>query len=288
MTLHVEQPSLLAPAGDEQPEALPVKGSSFYLGLRMLPREQRLAMFAIYAFCRAVDDVADGAEPSERRLERLRNWRRTVDGLYAIERPPVALAALHDAIRRFDLDRADFHAVIDGMTMDALADLRAPAWSTLDLYCDRVASAPGRLSVRVFGLSHEAGPGLAHHLGRALQLTNILRDIDEDAAMGRLYLPQEALAEAGIVALGSSELLRDGRLSLACMTVARRAREHFNEADRIMDASPRACVRAPRLMAAAYRPLLERLVARGWAAPRRKVSKNKLVLIGAMLRYGLF
>jgi len=84
------------------------------------------------------------------------------------------------------------------MAMDAEQDIRAPDWATLDLYCDRVASAVGRLSVRIFGLPDEPGVALAHHLGRALQLTNILRDIDEDASIGRLYLPREALAAAGV------------------------------------------------------------------------------------------
>ena len=83
------------------------------------------------------------------------------------------------------------------MAMDAAEDIRAPDWATLDLYCDRVASAVGRLSVRIFGLAPEPGVALAHHLGRALQLTNILRDIDEDASLGRLYLPREALALRG-------------------------------------------------------------------------------------------
>ena len=85
------------------------------------------------------------------------------------------------------------------MAMDAERDIRAPDWATLDLYCDRVASAVGRLSVRIFGLTDERGVELAHHLGRALQLTNILRDIDEDASIGRLYLPREALAAAGVM-----------------------------------------------------------------------------------------
>ncbi len=103
-------------------------------------------------------------------------------------------------MRDFGLRREDFLAVIDGMEMDVVDDIRAPDFATLDLYCDRVASAVGRLSVRVFGMEEQDGIALAHHLGRALQLTNILRDLDEDAAIGRLYLPREALREAGITA----------------------------------------------------------------------------------------
>src|SRR4029078_9246689 len=105
---------------------------------------------------------------------------------------------LAKAISRFSLLKDDFHTVIDGVEMDARADIRAPSIEVLDLYCDRVASAVGRLSVRVFGMGESDGKMLAHHLGRALQITNILRDIDEDAGVGRLYIPREALQLAGI------------------------------------------------------------------------------------------
>src|SRR4029077_15643347 len=147
--------------------------------------------------CRAVDDIADGDLPRERRLEDLTAWRRDVDRLYAKRTPP-GLEGLAIAIDRFGLRKEDFLAVIDGMELGASADIRAPSLEQLDLYCDRVASAVGRLSVRVFGMKDGDGQLLAHHLGRALQLTNILRDIDEDAAVGRLYLPLEALLLAKI------------------------------------------------------------------------------------------
>ncbi len=109
-------------------------------------------------------------------------------------------AGLARAVRSFDLQREDLLAIIDGMDMDVIADIRAPDRATLELYCDRVACAVGRLSVRVFGMAHDAGLALAHHLGMALQLTNILRDLDEDASLGRLYLPREALQAHGIIA----------------------------------------------------------------------------------------
>ena len=169
------------------------------MAMRILPAPQREAMFALYGFCRAVDDIADerGPATASQRLAELERWRADIAALFAGRAPP-HLAALDQARRDFDLKQKDFDAVIDGMAMDAAEDIRAPDWATLDLYCDRVASAVGRLSVRIFGLAPEPGDALAHHLGRALQLTNILRDIDEDAAIGRLYLPREALAAAGV------------------------------------------------------------------------------------------
>ena len=145
--------------------------------MRILPREQRQAMFEIYAFCRAVDDIADDPGPREGRLAALETWRSDIAALYA-GAAPARLVGLARAVRDFDLQREDFLAIIDGMEMDVRADIRAPDHATLDLYCDRVACAVGRLSVRVFGMPREAGLALAHHLGRALQLTNILRDLD--------------------------------------------------------------------------------------------------------------
>ena len=168
-------------------------GSSFYAAMRILPREQREAMFRIYSFCRKVDDIADSDGPRPERLEALQQWRDDIDALYQ-GHPPPRLQDYAASVRRFGLKREDFLAIIDGMEMDVPQDIRAPDLATLDLYCDRVASAVGRLSVRVFGLPEADGILLAHHLGRALQLTNILRDIDEDAAIGRLYLPSEGIA----------------------------------------------------------------------------------------------
>ena len=152
---------------------------------------------------------------------------------------------LATAIDRFDLRKEDFLAVIDGMEMDASADIRAPSFQQLDLYCDRVAGAVGRLSVRVFGMHESEGQLLAHHLGRALQLTNILRDLDEDAAIGRLYLPLEALLLAKIGSTDPQTVVSNPHIGQVCAVVAERAREHFAQADEIMSASPTAhCPRA--------------------------------------------
>ncbi len=189
------------------------------------------------------------------------------------------------AIKQFGLRQEDFLAMIDGVEMDAKEDIRAPSYETLDLYCDRVASAVGRLSVRVFGLNDEDGRALAHHLGRALQLTNILRDIDEDAEIGRLYLPREALALAHIEGSDPEAVAANPNLAAACAFVVERARGHFREADAIMARSPRRLVRAPRLMEKAYRKMLDGMVARGWARPRTRVRVSKPHLIGIALRY---
>ncbi|WP_051972138.1 presqualene diphosphate synthase HpnD [Massilia sp. 9096] len=276
----------------------PAPRSSFQLALRILPAAQRGAMYEIYAFCRAVDDIADGdtqhgpscASPLEKRAA-LERWRQDVHACCA-GRGPAHLAALSRHIASFGLARDDFDAVIDGMLMDAHADpVCAPSNATLDLYCDRVASAVGRLAVKVFGMPFDDGVLLAHHLGRALQLTNILRDIDEDAAIGRAYLPRELLQDAGIgaaeMARGAAAIAAHPALPRVCVQLADQAQIHFEAAAGVMRRQPRASVRTPRIMGAVYQALLARLRARGWAAPRRAVKVGKLERVGILLRHAV-
>jgi presqualene diphosphate synthase len=258
-------------------------GSSFYSGMRILPRPQREAMYEIYSFCRAVDDIADDPGPRESRRQQLQRWRGDIDALYRAA-PPPQLAGLAQAVRQFDLQRDDFLAVIDGMEMDVVADIRAPDAATLALYCDRVACAVGRLSVRVFGMEPAAGLALADHLGRALQLTNILRDLDEDAAMGRLYLPREALRDCGIISTDPATVLANPMLGEACGVLVKQAEAHFRHAKAIMARNPRRVVRAPRIMGEAYGLILGRLVARGFAPPRARVRLPRARILFIVLR----
>lgn len=277
MTAQVQQP------GDGRPAAARAGGSSFYLAMRILGRDQREAMFEIYSFCREVDDIADGDVPGDK-LAMLAAWRENIEALYSGQTPR-GLESLAKAIARFDLRKEDFLAVIDGVEMDARVDIRAPSLEQLDLYCDRVACAVGRLSVRVFGLGESDGKMLAHHLGRALQITNILRDIDEDAAVGRLYIPHEALQLAGIDTVIPQSAVTDPRLGTACTFLAERARGHFIKANEIMARCTRRSVRAPKIMGLVYRQMLEDMIARGWAWPRRPVHLNKSQLIWIALRH---
>jgi len=260
--------------------------SSFHIALRVLSPAQRLAMSEIYAFCRAVDDIADGNGSRAERLAALQQWRNDIAACYAGMAPP-ALAHLSTQIVRFGLKQEDFIAIIDGMTMDVVDDICAPDAATLDLYCDRVASAVGRLAVRVFGLNDTIGPPLAHHLGRALQLTNILRDIDEDAGLGRVYLPAEALRAAGIAVGEPQEMVAHPHLGQVCRVLQRQAQLHYAQADVLMANCPSELVRSPRIMSAVYHRLLTRLAARGWEAPRARVRIPRIQLLWIVLRYAL-
>lgn len=262
-------------------------GSSFYAAMRLLPKQAREAMYAIYAFCRAVDDIADDALRSRSvRQAELEEWRGDIEALYAgVHNPRTGLLA--NALNNYPLRKQDFLSVIDGMAMDVAHDICAPTLSELDLYCDRVASAVGRLSIKVFGMDEEPGFRLAHHLGRALQLTNILRDLDEDAELGRLYLPREFLDGASIAIVGPVRTIASPVLEPVCRGVAGMARQHYHEADALLGQRPRGDLRAPRLMSAVYASLLVRMESQGWTAPRRRVRVGKAKLLWFVLRYGI-
>ena len=238
-------------------------GTSFYRGMRILPPDRRQAMYAIYAFCRLVDDVADEPAPMEAKREGLGQWRERVASVFAGRGEDAVTRVLVAAVRRFGLRQQDFQAVIDGMQMDAETVIVAPDWATLDLYCDRVAAAVGRLSVRAFGDSSDEADRVAYSLGRALQLTNILRDLAEDAARGRLYLPSEWLDAAG-VPHDPAQALASQRLPVVCERMLAEARRRFQLAHEAMERCDRRAMRPARLMGATYAAVLARLERRGW------------------------
>ena len=266
---------------------LAATGSSFYWGMRVLPRERREAMYAIYSFCRAVDDVADELSvPEAARAGELRSWRDAIQSLFRGQ-PSEKTALLQIVSRRFALREADFLSVIDGMEMDASGAMIAPDLATLDRYCDCVASAVGRLSIKVFGMEEGPGFALAHHLGRALQLTNILRDLDEDAGMGRLYLPREFLDSASLAISAPSQVIAHPAIDPVCRGLSELCERHYREAERILRSHPKGDLRPPRLMGAVYSTMLARMRERGWSPPRERVRIARSRLIWLLLRHGL-
>jgi phytoene synthase len=262
--------------------------TSFYWAMRLLPREKRQAMFAVYAFCRVVDDIADGDLPDAAKLRQLQGWREEIDRLYDGAARHAIARALAEPVRRFDLAREDFLAVIDGMEMDARGGLVAPPMDELRLYCSRVAGAVGLLSVRIFGAPRPDGRRLADALGEAVQLTNVLRDVAEDAELGRLYLPRELLDKHGIAAPSPAAALRHPRIAAVCDALADAAEDRFAAAAALLDAMPRRELRPARLILVVYRRLLQRLRRRGFARLDEPVKLSKAEKLWLILRHGLF
>ena len=262
-------------------------GTSFYQGMRMLPPDRRHAMYAIYAFCRIVDDIADEEGTMPEKDRRLTAWRRRIAGLYRGESDGPVTRVLLSAVAAFRLREEDFAAVIDGMRTDAEIVVVAPDRLTLDIYCDRVASAVGRLSVRAFGDSSPEADRVAYHLGRALQLTNILRDIKEDADRGRLYLPAEYLEREDVPKDPAAALTSPG-LPRVCARLAAEAHAHFHRAAAHMALCDRTAMKPARLMGATYDAILTQVERNGW---RDLTDRARLPLwrkLWLLARYGLF
>ncbi len=254
-------------------------GSSFYWAMRFVSRAKSDALFAIYAFCREVDDIADGDAAPEDKRAALAEWRGRIARLYESGEADVSVArALVPAIQRFNLLRADFEAVIAGMEMDADGPMIAPPLATLDLYCDRVASAVGRLCVCVFGDSGPNGVAVAYHLGRALQLTNIMRDVVEDATIDRLYLPAELLAARGVLVTTPRDVLRHPHICKVIGDVGLMATQAFVDAEKALTKCDPRAMRPAVVMMRVYRRTLERLRADGWRLRPPAKGLHKMVL----------
>jgi phytoene synthase len=261
-------------------------GTSFYWAMRMLPRERRDGMYAVYAFCREVDDIADDWPEAERPAG-LASWHDEIEAIYDGRPHHLIARALAEPVARFRLRKTDFHDVIDGMEMDAAQAIRAPDLATLDLYCARVAAAVGHLSVHVFGDPSDSAHQVADALGRALQLTNILRDLAEDAERGRLYLPRELLDRHGIRTDDPLAVLRHPALPAVCRDLAAVAIGHFDAARAAMARSSRRAMRPAAVMGAFYRAMLDALLAADWRDPSARVSLSSRRKLWLVLRHGL-
>ncbi len=258
--------------------------SNLALAFVLLPRPRRAAMNALYAFCREVDDVADDtARPVPERRQALAAWREDIRLACAGDEPRLPVSReLRPFIHLHRLPFELFDEIVAGCEMD-LELTRYPDWPQLELYCHRVASAVGLLSIRIFGCRHPHSAAYAEALGRAFQLTNILRDVREDAARGRIYLPQTELDRFGVPA----EDLLAGRYSerfrALADAVAARARAYYREAAARLPAEDRRALIAAELMGAVYWRLLEHLAAREFRVldgPRARLSRaTKLWLV---------
>jgi squalene synthase HpnD len=261
--------------------------SSFSWEMHLLPVERRRALYALYAFCREVDGIADGEASHALKQTFLSNWRGEIAHLYGGRPRNAVTLGLSKAVQLYGLQCHDFLAIIDGAEMKVQTDIRAPSFAQLDRYCERVAVAAGRLSVRVFGEETSAGERVAAELGRALQLTNILRDLAEDAKRHRLYLPRELLHAHGIFATTPSWVLAQPALPEVCRDLAARAERHYAAAAEAIAACPRSTMRPAAVMLGINRALLHELLACGWQQldePVRISFWRKLTLV---LRHGL-
>ena len=278
-------------AADTKEEATAVRGrtaeSSFSWTIHLLPAQRRQAMRALYAFCREVDDIADGEASHALKETLLGNWRGEIAHLYGGRPRNAVTRGLSNAVHVYGLRCHDFLTILDAAEMKAQTDIPAPSFAQLDRYCECVAVAVARLSVRIFGDETPAGERVAAEFGRALQLTNILRDLAEDAKRHRLYLPRELLHAHGIFATTPSWVLAHPALPDVCRDLAVLAERHYAAAVEAIAACPRWTMRPAAVMLGIHRTLLHELLVRGWRHidnPVRIPAWHKFALV---IRHGL-
>jgi phytoene synthase len=267
-------------------------GSSFRLGIASLEGERRRGMHALYAYCRAVDDIADGAAPAAERRRFLDGWRLELDrideGGGAAPRTPVG-RELAWAARRFALPTAEFRLLLDGMLTDAADRVRLADDGDLERYGRAVAGTVGLLSVRIFGAGD--ADRFALHLALALQLVNILRDVGEDAARDRVYVPRSRLAALGVAAadgVAARDVVADPRFGQAWADLAGWAEAAFAAAEAALAGLDRRRLLPALLMLRSYRPLLDRLRRDGWRpeAPRARLGRAERARLAWMALRG--
>lgn len=248
-------------------------GSSFYYSFIFLPKQKREAINALYAFCREVDDIADECTDFNIALVKLNWWRKEIENLFQQNPQHPVTKALAPHIQPFNLSAEYFNEIIDGMEMD-LNFNRYADFKQLQLYCYRVASVVGYLSAQIFGVSHRNTLKFAHDLGMALQLTNIIRDVGEDARRNRIYLPLDELEKFNV----SEEDLLKSRESAAVKSLLEfqiaRAESFYDRALNLLPTEDKRQQRAGLMMAAIYRTLLREIKADG----AEKVLSRKMSL----------
>jgi phytoene synthase len=250
-------------------------GSSFYYSFLFLPPERRRAITALYAFCREVDDVVDETQEPQIAATKLAWWRAEVGNLFAGNPQHPVTKALAVSKDRFAIRQERLNEIIDGMEMD-LTQSRYLDWPGLERYCYRVAGAVGLLAAGIFGYHDPRTLEYARELGIAFQLTNIIRDVGEDARKNRIYLPMADLKEFGVPAadiLASRETPQFQRLMAF---EAARARRHYDQAMQALPGADRRTQRPGLIMAAIYRTLLEEIERDGFRVLTRKTSLTPL------------
>ncbi len=241
-------------------EKAATSGSSFYYSFLFLPKAKRQAIIALYAFCREVDDIADECKDVSVARIKLAWWRTEIAHLYAGKPQHPVSKALAEAINRYRLDEEHFLEIIDGMEMD-LDQNRYADFKQLQLYCYRVASVVGLLSVQIFGFKDRKTLKYAHDLGMALQLTNIIRDVGEDARRNRIYLPLDELKKFGVNEAEILDSQASDKIKELLEFQIERAETFYDRALRELPAEDRKTQRTGLMMAAIYRTLLREIKA---------------------------
>ncbi len=257
--------------------------SSFFWGMHILPTKERRAMYTLYAFCRHIDDIVDGDKPLSQKMELMNAWRQEIDNIYDKKTPASDIGRnIYKNCMRFNLPKEDLVNLWESISMDLPKPVQAPSLSEFNKYCQGVACAPGSLSLRILGCKDEdLIQKLSSSLGQALQITNILRDVREDALADRLYIPAEFLQKAGITSHDPMTVVVDKNLAVAREELARIASQNYTQAFELIKQLDKKISRNIKAFAYIYRHYFELMQNRGWEiiSPKPIISRWQKALL---------
>ncbi len=241
-------------------------GSSFFWGLHILPTKERRAIYTLYAFCRHIDDIVDGDIPLSQKQELLDAWRREIDNIYDKKVPASEIGRnIYKNCIRFGIPKQELVSLLEGISMDIPYPLRAPELKDFYKYCYGVAGAPANMYLRILGCrDEELIADLSQSLGLAMQITNILRDVRDDANAGRLYIPREFLLKAGINSVDPMTVVVDKNLSIAREELAKIAAENYDKAFGLIKKLNKRNARNIKVIAYIYKRYFDIMNNRGW------------------------
>ena len=259
-------------------------GSSFFWGMHMLPTKERHAIYTLYAFCRHIDDIVDGNDSLSQKMELIEAWRKEIDNIYDKKVPASCIGRnIYKNCMRFNIPKSDLSSLINSISMDLPDPIQAPSLDSFYKYCHGVACAPGSMTLRILGCKDELLVNdLSNSLGVAMQITNILRDVKEDAIFDRLYIPREFLQKAGIKSVDPKEVIVDKNLSIAREELAKIAFENYKKSFDLINKLDKKTSRSIKALAYVYKRYFDIMQNRGWEviSPKPVVGRwTKIFLV---------
>ena len=250
--------------------------SSFYWGMKILEKERRESMFVIYAFCKKADSIADSRELKNKKIKKINELKKEINEIFKNNLNNNFSKILKCSIEKYKLNKQYFLDIIKGVEMDIDGIMICPNKKTFNLYCYRVAGAVGLLSLKIFGDYNQRTKRFGLYLAKALQITNILRDIKQDKIMGRMYIPKEILNSVGIKTNKIILILKNKKFPIACTKLAALADLNFQYADKQLKFCSQKKLKSAILIMNTYKLLLKKLKKKGWENLEEKVNLTKL------------
>lgn len=249
-------------------------GTSFFLGMSVLPSKERRAIYTLYAFCRHIDDIVDGNDSLSHKIELIEAWRKEIDNIYDKKVPASCIGrSIYKNCMRFNIPKTDLTSLVSSISMDLPKPIQAPDLNEFYRYCQGVACAPGSMSLRILGCKDETLiKDLSTSLGVAMQVTNVLRDVREDALSDRLYIPKEFLQKAGIETSDPKEVIVNKNLSVAREELAKIAVKSYEKAFELIGKLDKKMSRSIKALAYVYKRYFDIMQNRGWEVISPKPS----------------